>query len=290
MLGIFTIEQKQETVKFSSDYSSLFAITLMFTGLIYGFSNFGEKSFFSLHVAGAFLVCVVGTILLIYFSKTQKSPLLHLNLLKNKSFLVHVISYFIIQLVLMGLVFILPNYIQIVLGENPQTSGLVVFPGAALGALMTPVGGKLLDKFGAKKPIVLGNVVMHISLSAFLFFIKGLSIFGIGLLYFVFTLGISLSFGNVMTNGLQGLLHDNQPDGNAIMMTFQQVAGAMGTSIVASIISLYQGKNSQLLSGGTVKGSKVGLLLLIILLAIEFILIARVLYQKQDNNTSETLE
>ena len=72
------------------------------------------------------------------------------------------------QLVLMGLVFILPNYIQLVNQSSAQTSGFVVFPGATLGALFTPFGGRIMDHFGAKKPIIGGSLVIALSLCTFL--------------------------------------------------------------------------------------------------------------------------
>ena len=96
---------------------------------------------------------------LIIRSRKITNPILDFSLLNNLSYSMHVICFFIMQLVLMGLVFILPNYIQVVNGSSAQVSGFVVFPGAILGSLFTPLGGRLLDRFGPKKPILFGCII-----------------------------------------------------------------------------------------------------------------------------------
>ncbi|MFV0556948.1 MAG: DHA2 family efflux MFS transporter permease subunit [Lactovum sp.] len=283
-VGLFTIEQKNEISHKKLDVTSLLMIVFIFTGLIYAFGNLGTYTFFSIHVLGTLIVALLGVVGLIYSTNHVKNPLLNLKLLLNKAYLNHVISFFIIQLVLMGLVFILPNYIQIVNGENAQLSGFVVFPGAALGALLTPVGGKLLDMLGPKKPITLGSLLLLFSLIIYYFTANQMSNFLIGSLYFIFTLGIGLTFGNLMTNGLNQLSKETQPDGNAIIMTFQQVAGAMGTSLVASILSISQSKTELTNISGTIQGSKNSFIFLILLSLIELLIVVTLFWKKSIKN------
>ena len=272
-VGTRTIDQRSHVSKMSFDQLGLVAVTLLFVGLIFGFSSMGTHAFFSLNVAGAFLVALLGLGLLLLQNKRQEQPILKLNLMKNTSFTGHVLSFFIVQLVLMGLVFILPNYIQIVNGLDPQSSGLVIFPGAALGAFMTPLGGKIFDKFGPKKPILFGSGLLFVSLLIFLLLTGNLGKTLIGTLYMLFTLGVGFTFGNLMTNGLQQLEQSNQPDGNAIIMTFQQVAGAMGTSIIASILTLSQSRETLDYAQAIVQGAKYGFVFLIVLTIIEILIV-----------------
>lgn len=283
--GLATIEQKNTVKRSSFDFLSLCAIALFFIGSIVGFSNMGNHSLLSNQVIGAFLLSLLGLIFLIWRSRMIAAPILRFDLFKNVSYLLHVMCFFIVQLVLMGLVFILPNYIQLVNGSTAQVSGLVVFPGAILGSLFTPLGGRILDRFGAKKPILFGSIVITVSLLFFLLFIDSMSNLMVGLLYFLFTIGIGFSFGNLMTNGLKQLDNESQADGNAIIMTFQQFAGAAGTSIIAAIISQNQaGVADQ--AQAVINGSKAGITVLLLLFGVELLLIARLFIfglQKKEN-------
>lgn len=85
--------------------------------------------------------------------------------------------------------------------------------------------------------------------------------------------GVGSIFGNIMTNGLSTLKNEQQTDGNAILNTIQQFAGAVGTSIVSTIIGA-----SQLGKGGsqadlTAVGSRNALLVLTILMGIAILVL-----------------
>jgi len=290
VVGLLTIEQKSEVQRAQFDFPSLSAIAVMFIGTIFGFSNMGSSALFSLQVGGALVLGIAGLIGLIVRSRTIKNPILQFDLLKNRVYRIHVICFFIMQLVLMGLVFILPNYIQLVNGSTAQISGFVVFPGATLGALFTPLGGKILDRFGAKKPIMMGSVVIILSLVLFTVLSGTLSNLIIGVLYFIFTVGIGFSFGNLMTNGLAQLEQEQQANGNAIIMTFQQFAGASGTAIIAAIISQSQSDQSVSIAQATINGSRMGLIFLVALFAVEIALLAKLFSAKSDVEANQLQE
>lgn len=288
IISLFTIEQKSEISKKNFDLVSLLMISCFFIGTILGFSNIGKFNFFSLAVFGSFILAVFGLVGLIIRSKKVAEPILRFDLLKNQIYCIHVICFFIVQLVLMGLVFILPNYIQIVNGSSAQISGFVVLPGATLGALFTPFAGRILDRFGAKKPIVFGSLVIFLSLILFMVFCGNLSNLMIGVFYFIFTMGIGFSFGNLMTNGLKQLQHKQQADGNALIMTFQQFAGASGTAIIAAIISQNQSNRLIDFAQATIEGSRMGFVFLIVLFFVELLLLAKLFFSKKIVSTSDS--
>jgi Na+/melibiose symporter-like transporter len=85
-----------------------------------------------------------------------------------------------------------------------------------------------------------------------------------------------------MTNGLAQLEQEQQANGNAIIMTFQQFAGASGTAIIAAIISQSQSNQSVGISQSTINGSRMGLIFLVALFAIEIVLLARLFSMKSE--------
>lgn len=281
IIGLLTIDKNEITTRGHIDFPSLMMIAVLFTSILFGISNFGQFSIVSIQVGGSLVLGGLGLIGLLNRSKKIENPILEFNLLLNRDYFWHVINFFIIQLVLMGLVFILPNYIQIINEGTPQVSGLVVFPGATIGALFTPLGGRILDRFGARKPILIGNIVMFLVLGIFTIRSVHLSNYTIGVLYFIFTIGLGFSFGNLMTNGLRQLTKEQQADGNAIIMTFQQFAGALGTSIIAAIISQNQSNKDLMLKEATIRGSQIGFLFLCILLLIEMIISFKIIKSRR---------
>ncbi|MCY9514801.1 MFS transporter [Paenibacillus apiarius] len=53
---------------------------------------------------------------------------------------------------------LLPLYLQSSRGYTPLESGLLLLPGALLMAMMSPITGRLFDKFGAKVLMLTGLV------------------------------------------------------------------------------------------------------------------------------------
>lgn len=83
-------------------------------------------------------------------SDTGKNPLVRITVLKNKVFVLFLCGFLVCQFLLLGISFVLPNFVQIVLGKDAFIAGLVMMPGAAVGAILAPISGRVLDSFGAK--------------------------------------------------------------------------------------------------------------------------------------------
>ncbi len=275
IIGIKSIKQISKIEKVKVDFLSIMAIFFLFTGLIIGFSNLGSKSIFSLSVWCSWLLGIVGLLLLIHRSQITK-PLIDLMVFKNKKFAGHVVSFFLFQLCSLGISFILPNYIQLVNHQKAITAGLIVLPGALLGAILAPIGGQILDHFGARKPILIGTICSVIALSLFTALSQNLTLKSIILIYLLYMFGTGIAFGNIMTSGLENLILKQRSDGNAILTTLQQFAGAVGTSIVAAIIGQSQSNIQSNLAQATVNGSFHAFTLLLILGIIELIILSLV--------------
>lgn len=145
-----------------------------------------------------------------------------------------------LQMTTLGFGLLLPTYVQIVLSQSATDAGVVLLPGAIIGALFSPIGGMILDRFGAKKPIILGVACSFISTISFLIFFNDLNYWLCILFYFVYSLGIGLIVGNTMTSALSHLSEDLQADGNATIQTLMQLSGGIGTSISAAILAFSQ--------------------------------------------------
>lgn len=209
----------------------------MFTGLVDGFSNVGSMPFMSVNVLGAFILGIIGMVGLTWRSLSIATPTLNLRLFKNHRFAGHVLGFFLTQIMSLGFAFLLPNYIQLVNGNTAMIAGLVVLPAGVAGAIFAPLGGKILDHFGARRPILFGMGLCFLSLLTFALISRHMSNAMIMFVYIFYMAGMGMCMGNVMTSALKSISPEETAQGNAIMNTLQQFAGAMGTSIAAMIVA-----------------------------------------------------
>ena len=62
--------------------------------------------------------------------------------------------------------------------------------------------------------------------------------------YIAYMVGCSMAYANTMTAGMSVIPASMQPDGNAMFSTFQQLAGAVGTTVMSICLGVAQAGHS----------------------------------------------
>ncbi len=112
-----------------------------------------------------------------------------------------------------------------------------MLPGGIVMGMMSPITGRLFDKFGAKWLAVIGLALIGHSLWQFAFITLSTSYSMIMVWNTLLMLGISMLMMPVMTNALNELPPPLYPHGTAIISTLQQVAGAIGTALLVTVMT-----------------------------------------------------
>jgi MFS family permease len=87
---------------------------------------------------------------------------------------------------------VLPNYIQIVSEVPASRAGVMMFPGALVGALFAPLSGQMLDKLGFKKPIGIGILTAIVGWLGLIFVIQTSNMLLITTCHVIFMIGVGL--------------------------------------------------------------------------------------------------
>jgi len=240
--------------------------------LVYGSVNISSFSERSGTVIFSFMIGVLAISTFILFERKCQNPLVQLNIFRNVRFNWHLAAYFSMQITFLGFSFILSNYLQIVCGKSSFVTGMCLLPGAIGQAVLSICGGMILDKYGAKKPIIWGSVLAIIGSG--LFWASGLYMGAamVVVFYIIMEIGLGCTYGNTMTNALKSISKDCYADGNAVYNTLSQFSGSLGTSIAAVILAFSQStkSNSDYLRN-TAQGAHNAFTLFFILLIFNFI-------------------
>ncbi|TGE65756.1 MFS transporter [Weissella confusa] len=216
------------------------------------------------------LMFLIGAVVLlvIFAFLNKRRQLLNLAILRHSRYDRLMISFLVYQAILLGLSFILPNYLQLGLGRTATAAGLFMFPGAVIGSVLAPVSGRVLDKFGAVKPILFGLSVATLAMVLMAVFFKELSFWTLMLTHMLLMVGIGFSYANLMTITLSSLAPSENADGNSVLNTLQQFVGASATAIVAQIFSSATDRH---IGGGVVTGSQSGVIFLTVLMIVSIL-------------------
>ena len=104
--------------------------------------------------------------------------------------------------------------------------------------IMSPITGKLFDKFGAKVLAITGLTILTVCTYMLSDLTMEDSYFYLMTLYTVRMFGMSLVMMPVMTNGLNELPMSANPHGTAMNNTLQQVSGAIGSAMLLTIMTI----------------------------------------------------
>lgn len=246
--------------------------------IIIGYSTFifamvqaSSEGWLSIEVISLLIVAIVSLTGFILVSRKEEHPLLCVDVLHFGKFMLALSAILIAQFTVLALGYLIPNYSQITNHTTAFIAGGLLVPGCIIGAILSPISGRLLDKFGARLPILSGFGIMTFSLLLFAWHGAEMTTNMFYVFYFIFTIGQGLGCGSVMTFGLSQLPKNLSADGNALLNSFQQLAGAMGTAVVSTIVAAEQQSNIHDFSIATADGSHHAFILLAIMIMIAFV-------------------
>ncbi|MEU5000847.1 MFS transporter [Streptomyces sp. NPDC021622] len=164
-------------------------------------------------------------------------PMLDMSLLGNRGFLLNTVAATLVMFVLSGLMFVLPPYLQAVLGHDAFGTGLRMLP--LMGGLLVAARGAepVVRRFGARAVISGGLVVLAFAAmlgsrttvdSGYGFTALWLSIAGAGFGFAVVP---------AMDSALGALPVERAGSGTGLLMTVRQVGGAIGIALLGSLLS-----------------------------------------------------
>lgn len=236
--GILFMQNVTEVTKPKIDVFSILLSSLGFGGIVFGFSSAGEEAGWG--STKVIVAIVVGVVALLLFGLRQmkmKQPMINLRAFKYPMFSIGVAMVFICMMIILSSMLILPMYLQQGQGYTAFKAGLLLLPGGIINGLMSPLMGRLFDKYGPKWLVIPGLIVA----AAALWFFSGISLAStvvfVIVLHSTLMIGVSMVFMPAQTNGINQLPLELYPDGTAIMNTLQQVAGAIGTALAVSIMT-----------------------------------------------------
>ncbi len=164
-------------------------------------------------------------------------PLLDLRTLRHRTYTVALIMMSVAFMAMLGSMILLPLYLQNVRGLSPLETGLLVMPGGLAMGLLGPTVGRLFDKFGGRVLVIPGAIGIMLALTGFTQVTMTMPYWQILGLHALLMVSLAATFTPVFTLGLGALPPRLYSHGSSILSTLQQVAAAIGTALVVTVMS-----------------------------------------------------
>ncbi|WP_408932509.1 MDR family MFS transporter [Corynebacterium sp. YSMAA1_1_D6] len=252
LAGLWRLSNVGENRDTPLDVASVILSALAFGGLVYGLSSI-EKMLEGGAVVEIVVTAVGAVALVIFVLRQQRLARDDRALMDLRPFLVRNFTLAVLVMLLsfglmLGMVTVLPIYLQTTLGVTAFATGLAVMPGGILQAFLSPIVGRVFDAYGPRPLMIPGSLFMVASLWLMATLGESSALWMVVGMHVLFSLGMCLMMTPLMTTALSSLPDTLYSHGSAIMNTLQQLAGAMGTAFLVVF-----------LTRGTVAGAEAGL-------------------------------
>jgi EmrB/QacA subfamily drug resistance transporter len=169
-------------------------------------------------------------------------PMLDLRFFRNPQFTAATTGITLVFFVMFGMIFILTQYLQLVLGYSPLAAGIRILPWAVVYMLSAPRSARLVDRFGYRTVVRTGLAIVAGGLAL-------LALDGIHADYPLMALSmVVMAAGMGMVTApstgaiIVSLPLDKAGVGSAVNDTTRELGGALGVAVIGSVLaSIYRG-------------------------------------------------
>ena len=217
------------------DWEGLAALTIGLGALQLMLEKGQDKDWFqSSFIVSLAVVAAVGLGLFVWRELVADRPAVELHVLNNQSFTSATLLGGVLGMGLMGSLFLLPLFLQQLLGYDAMTSGLALMPRSLAMAVIMPIGGRFYNRIGPKIFVGAG-----LAISAWSFFSLSHLTSDVGYWNIFWPqlwqgVGFSLIFLALSTAALATIPRPLMTQASGLYNVVRQVFGSVGIAIAAS--------------------------------------------------------
>jgi EmrB/QacA subfamily drug resistance transporter len=215
--------------------------TIGLVAFVYGIIEAPDKGWGSGTVLGAFAVAVVALGAFVARQRRVAYPMIDLKLFRSARFLWGSTIATLASFALFGVLFVLPQYLQLVRGSDALGAGVRLLP--LMGGLFVAAAGatRVAARFGTRIPVVLGMTVIAAGLAWGALTRVDTGYGQVAAWLTVTGIGTGLAMTPAMDAVLGSLPPARAGSGSALTMTMRQIGGALGIAILGSVLAaVYQ--------------------------------------------------
>jgi EmrB/QacA subfamily drug resistance transporter len=182
---------------------------------------------------------IVGILLLVVFALVElrtAQPLMNMHIFRIKPFLVENIVLTISMMAFIPVFFFASTYGQISLGLKPTSSSLLILYFFIGFVIFAQIGGRMLDRIGAKRPVVIGSVLAAVGY--FLWAGKVTSLQqGSQTIYIIIAgAGMGLMLGQANTDAVNRASRLSYGEATGITQTVRNYGASLGFAILGTVL------------------------------------------------------
>jgi EmrB/QacA subfamily drug resistance transporter len=225
----------QEGASRDLDLEGVVTFAVAVGALIFGLSQGPEEGWGQAETLVPIAVGLLFIPVFLAVERRAENPMINFKLFRHENFLASNLSQLLAGMVELGLGYLTPFFLLLVVGVSPAAAGVALIPATIPVLLAGPLSGKAFDRFGGRWPLVVGFLVLaasgavlaaSVSSESAVALIPGLLLQGVGL-------GIVLTVND--PTGLTAVPEKDAGEGAGMINTSEQLGGALGIAVLSAV-------------------------------------------------------
>lgn len=232
-----TPETKSDnTTNLKFDFTGLMLFVIMMLSINVVITQSGTFGMLSPIIIGLVIVFIITTIAFVIVENKKHNPLIDFKLFKNKAYTGATLSNFLLNGVA-GALLVANTFVQKGIGFNAFQTGLLSITYLVTVLLMIRVGEKVLQKVGAKKPMLLGTTfnMVGIILISFTFLPSALYVVVCIIGYLLYGLGLGFYATPSTDMAISNSPEDKVGVASGIYKMASSLGGAFGIALSGAL-------------------------------------------------------
>ncbi len=184
-------------------------------------------------------LAVAGLIAFVWRELTTPFPMVDLRILRRRQMAVGVTFAMVLGFALYASVFVLPVFLQGLLGYSAWDTGMVMFPGAIASAITMGFVGKLMQKMDARPLVVAGVLLYLVSMMMHWKFTLDTGLHDTLLPIILRGVGIGLVFVPLTAMTVSDLKPQQMAQGTGLFNLSRQLGGSLGIAAAATLVTRF---------------------------------------------------
>ena len=181
----------------------------------------------------------VGVILLVVFFMVERrteSPLINVRIFENRTFTVENIILGAASMAFIPVFFFAALYGQIALAEKAATASLLILWFYLGFVVCAQIGGRMLDRIGAKRPVVLGCILAAVGFGLWASRVTDLHV-GAQVVFIIMAgAGMGLMLGQANTDAINRASRYSYGEATGITQTVRNYGASLGFAILGTLL------------------------------------------------------
>jgi MFS family permease len=237
ILGIFFVPDSRDPEEGRLDPLGAVLSIIGLSGLLYGIIEAPDKGWGSPNVLMGFLIAAIFIGGFFAWELHTPHPMLDIRFFRNPRFTAASATITLTYFALFGSTFLLTQYFQFVLGYSPLKAGLMTAPVAVGIMVCAPQAPKAVDRFGTKKVVAGGLLVVAAALFLYTSDTIMSSVVLGAFVRVLFGAGMGFTVAPATESIMGSLPPAKAGVGSAVNDTTRQTGGALGVAVIGSVFA-----------------------------------------------------